>query len=90
MQDWRERGGGSGESVFHSERRGGGRGTPGMGATQPLKPKPKSVTFGENRISVFLRDPTTIAQASQQGRVIFSAVVHFDIPNVKGIYANLM
>ena len=64
MQDWRERGGGSGESVFHSERRGGR----GAGGVQPMKPKPKSVTFGENRISVFLSDPTTIAQASQQGR----------------------
>ena len=63
MQDWRERGGGSGESVFHSDRRGE-RGP----SVQPMKPKPKSVTFGENRISVFLRDPTTIAQASQQGR----------------------
>ena len=67
MQDWRERGGGSGESVFHSERRGG-RGAGGVHGVQPMKPKPKSVTFGENRISVFLRDPTTIAQASQQGR----------------------
>ena len=32
----------------------------------PIRLQAKSVTFGENRISVFLRDPTTIAQASQQ------------------------
>ena len=37
----------------------------------------KSVTFGENRISVFLRDPTTIAQASQQGRHSRASLLKF-------------
>ena len=69
-QDWRERGGGSGESVFHSGSSGGGkRGGRRLPSVVQPKPKPKSVTFGENRISVFLRDPTTIAQASQQARL---------------------
>ena len=71
FQDWRERGGGSGESVFHSSsssnKRGGGSRGPNVQQQQPVRKQPKSVTFGENRISVFLRDPTTIAQASQQG-----------------------
>ena len=63
MQDWRERGG-SGESVFHNSSK---RGRPPVMQPAAIRKQPKSVTFGENRINVFLRDPTTIAQASQQG-----------------------
>jgi hypothetical protein len=55
FQDWRDRPG-SGDSVLHNSKK---KRQPPPPPPPPPRKQGKSVRFGENRISVFLQDPTT-------------------------------